>query len=413
MGKSKRLSKNKRQKKRRTHKINREAKKYIDLMNLALSNMNGNFTYEFTNEDYVLYPYLNEGFKKGWKVLKSKDMVKELSCNSLCMTISILNSSIAEKEFDKLNPLEKMYLFFISYMLEDDKEGDMRFALKKADRRILIEKKRYEKYEQENNARGMKKSLKYINDMEQKKKQIIDSNGMNKLGVGSLFGIDVCNNVDCEFLHEYKMSKGEKWSSSYSKLCLNITDIFKGIVWLIMCLSYGNYRSPHNIPKSKRELSINLDIRKIIKKADILLIPTMKMYDNELFYENNTLDRKRKENISKGEYWVYKDLDIKNKKIYKRSIRHLENKHYVVAFMDLYIDWKLPKETKEKIEYENFKEFLNGTGKKPMLKEIYKQKKNIGGDERNNLSENIENSITNHWLYVHRDRIYDMIEKWV
>ena len=30
------------------------------------------------------------------------------------------------------------------------------------------------------------------------------------------------------------MEKGQKYSTSYSKFCLNITELFKGIVWLNM-----------------------------------------------------------------------------------------------------------------------------------------------------------------------------------
>ena len=93
--------------------------------------------------------------------------------------------------------------------------------------RILTEKKRYEKYEREKNNRGMKKSKKYIESQEEKKKQLIDSNGQNKDGIYSVFKLDVCSSIDCEYLHEYKMSKGEKWSASYSKFCLHITQYSK------------------------------------------------------------------------------------------------------------------------------------------------------------------------------------------
>ena len=69
----------------------------------------------FHKEDYLLLPYLKTGFNRGWKVINDKNIIKEIKCNSLCMTISILNDTIGNrKKLDDLNPLQKLYLFFIS-----------------------------------------------------------------------------------------------------------------------------------------------------------------------------------------------------------------------------------------------------------------------------------------------------------
>lgn len=93
----------------------------------------------------------------------------------------------------------------------------------------------------------------------------------------------------------------------------------------------------------------------------------------------------------------------------------LENKHYVAAVMSLptECDWKSPKELKEKQMYQNFQNFLQGKGPLPKLKEISKRVRKIGDEDRFDLQENIENSITLHWVYIHKDRLDDFIIDYV
>ena len=76
-------------------------------------------------------------------------------------------------------------------------------------------------------------------------------------------------------------------------------------------------------------------------------------------------------------------------------------------------DWKSPKEIKEKERYKRFQNFLQGKGPQPILKEIYKNVTKIGDEEKYGLQENIENSITLHWIYIHRDRLEDFISGYV
>ena len=140
------------------------------------------------------------------------------------------------------------------------------------------------------------------------------------------------------------------------------------------------------------------------------------IYGSDLFYENNTLDRARKKAFVRGdEYWVYNGIDTRNNKLIKRSIRHLENKHYVVAQMnvDEGPDWKAPYDTKLQIKYQNLTNFEKGIGKLPILKDISKRIKKIGDKEKYDLWENIENSITLHWLYMHRDQLVDYIQEFI
>jgi hypothetical protein len=63
--------------------------------------------------------------------------------------------------------------------------------------------------------------------------------------------------------------------------------------------------------------------------------------------------------------------------------------------------------------YENLTNFEKGMGRLPILKDIKKQIKNIGCQDKYGLAENIENSITLHWLYMHRDDTLPYIQEFV
>jgi hypothetical protein len=139
MGKNDTKTKNKTKNKTKKQKLvihNRtEARKYIELMNLALKHMHSDISVNlFDKEDYHLLSYLKTGIKKGYKILKDKNIIKETECHMLCMTVSILNDSIGSKTFEKLNDVEKLYLFFISYLVTDvnipKKQADLVHAIK-------------------------------------------------------------------------------------------------------------------------------------------------------------------------------------------------------------------------------------------------------------------------------------------
>tara|TARA_Y100001954_G_C15378957_1_gene392360 strand:- start:159 stop:584 length:426 start_codon:yes stop_codon:yes gene_type:complete len=140
------------------------------------------------------------------------------------------------------------------------------------------------------------------------------------------------------------------------------------------------------------------------------------MYFSDLFYGNNTLDRARKNAIiTRKDIWIYNGIDTRNNKLIKRSVHNLENKHYVVAQMNIDSgeDWKKPIDEKAEIIYKNLSNFEKGIGELPILKDIRKQIKKIGDKDKYDLNENIENSITLHWLYMHRDEIEDYIKEFI
>lgn len=412
-----RKGKNKTNKQKRSIRNRREAKKYIELLNHAYKTLTSTYHDLLDKEDYLLLPYLKTGFNRGWKILKDKNIMKEIKCNSLCMTMSILNSIIGKnKSIDDLNPLQKLYLFFISYLVDgskiSQKEVSLKHALKTLETQIKNKMKDLEKYTKKDDKRNIKKCNKYIEARKKYIKQLIDSDGKNREGIGSAFSIDVCNNIDCKYLHEYHMEKGQKHSVSYSKLCDNITELFKGVVWLNMNLIFGKINNPFKVTINSDKLNLNLNIRNVMNRVDMVFIPDDMMYCSDLFYENNTLDRARKKAFVRGdEYWIYNGIDTHQNKLIKRSIRHLENKHYVVAQMriDEGPNWKAPYDTKLQIKYQNFTNFEKGIGKLPILKCIRKTLRSIGGKEKRDLYEDIENSITLHWLYMHRDQIEDYI----
>jgi hypothetical protein len=419
--KTKRQKRSKTNKQKRSIRNRREAKKYIELLNHAYKTLTSSYHDLLDKEDYILLPYLKTGFSRGWKVLNNKDIVKEIKCNSLCMTISILNSSLGQrKKLEDLNPLQKLYLFFISYLVEDGelskKDVSLKHALYKIDLRIMEKQKDLDKYTEKGDNRNIKKCNKYIENQEKRKQQLIESDGENREGISAAFKLDVCNNVDCEYLHEYQMEKGQKYNESYSKFCLNITELFKGVVWLNMYQLFGKIHNPYKVPITSSVLELNLNIRKSINRVDIVFFPEDMIYENDIFYENHTLDRLRKEKVKmKESYWVYNGIDMRTNKLIKRGVAQLENKHYVVAQLkiDTGPDWRAPYETKLKTMYKNFTNFEKGIGKLPILKDIRKQIKNIGGQDKYDLAENIENSITLHWLYMHKENMIPYIQEFV
>ena len=423
MGKSKKLTRKHKKKQRRSIKKRYEAKKYIELMNLAYKQITTSWYDIFDKDDYLLLSYINQGIKKGWRILKDKKIIKEVKCNSLCMTMSILNSTLgSRKKLDDLDSTQKLYLFFISYMIEDDKikkkEVTLKHALHKIDMRILNQKKKLLSYELKKDNRNIKKCKKFIERQEESRKQLIESNGMNREGIGSAFSLDICSSVDCQYLQEYKMEKGKKWSETYSKFCLNITEIFKGIVWLNMNMIFNKTTKIKGLSPYMKKIEIDVPIRNAIYHQDIILIPDSSIYQSDLFYKDNTLDRARKKAVisSTGKkYWVYHNLNLEQGTFDKRGVSTLENKHYVAALMSIpyKTDWKAPREVKEKEMYDNFQNFLHGRQPQPFLRELYKNIKKIGDEERYDLQENIENSITLHWIYIHRDRLDDFISEYV
>ena len=114
----------------------------------------------------------------------------------------------------------------------------------------------------------------------------------------------------------------------------------------------------------------------------------------DLFYDDTFIDENRKEGIKFNKFWVFKDFDLKNGSCKKVGISGLENKHYVMAFLNLDTDYRKSKEQQLKEEYDKFNDFLHNKGPLPILKDIYKRTKNIGDQIKLDLSENIENSIT-------------------
>jgi len=418
----KRSHRKKTNRQKRSIKNRNEARKYIEIMNAAYKQITSSWHDIFDKDDYLLLSYIKQGVKKGWKILKDKKIIKEIKCNSLCMTMSILNSTLGgRKRLDQLNPVQELYLFFISYLIDDSnllpKEASFKHAIKKIDTRIMNKKKDLMRYEKKKDNRNIKKCNKYIERQESLKDQLIESEGLNKEGIASAFKLDVCDSVDCQYLQEYKMEKGQKWNETYSKFCLNITEIFKGIVWLNMYMIFNreeSLKAIKGISPYMEKIDLNVDIRQAIYHQDIILIPDSYIYESELFYKDNTLERARKRSVMETEdkkYWVYHNLNLERGTIDKRGLNTLESKHYIAAMMHVPYesDWKSPKEVKEKEMWNNFQKFLNGKGKMPKLKKIYKKIRQIGENERYDLQEDIENSITLHWVYIHRDRLHDFI----
>ena len=97
----------------------------------------------------------------------------------------ILNSILGKKKnLNELNSLQKLYLFFISYLVEgskiSQKEVSLEHALKTLETQIKKKMKDLEKYTQKDDKRNIKKCKKYIENREKQMQQLIDSDGKNR-----------------------------------------------------------------------------------------------------------------------------------------------------------------------------------------------------------------------------------------
>jgi hypothetical protein len=422
MGKNYTKTKNKTKNKTKKQKLvihNRtEARKYIELMNIALKHMHSDISVNlFDKEDYHLLSYLKTGIKKGYKILKDKNIIKETECHMLCMTVSILNDSIGSKTFEKLNDVEKLYLFFISYLVTDvnipKQQADLVHAIKKLDMIIKRQRLRYDRYKIEKGEthKETRRSLATIDKYIESKRKLISSSTLDDK-LKYLFNLDVCDTIDCMFLQKYKMNKGVKFDKSYSKLCQNIPEIFKGIIWLNMCIILTRNKSIYNISiMNLPKIEPKIDIRRAVYKNDILIIPMQQMYISKLTYaEGESILDSGESILDSGELWVYRAQGLTIEKVLVKS---LERKHYVVAMLYLPTDYTLSKDKVEEQRNNLFNNFVEGVGPKPVLTTIYKSDRNnrkTGLKERD-ICETIDNSITQHWLYMHQSRLDTFIKE--
>lgn len=420
-GKKKKTKKQKKtlKKKKELQKKEKIAKKYIDLLNLALKHIHMDSTLEiFNKEDYLLYTsnFLETGIKQGYKYIHRKDIVIETDCNSLCMTVSMLNNGLIGKDLKKLNMLEKLYLFFISYLQskdynkEDNYRVDFEYALRKADILIQQQQNKYQqalKYDGVDHRRT-KQYKKNIEKFEQRKQLLIDNKDPNNDLLRAFYRLDKCNNIDCEYLNSYHMKKSEKHMRSYEKFCNHLPFLFKGIVWLNMYMYFGKIKpfNPYKIPINQEELILNFDIRKSAVgplKDELIFIPTKTIYNDWKNYTKDEIKYYFNEDGSLKEYWVYGRLNDKKKTIKKIDIKKLTNKHYIAPV--LWVD-----DYDKGVNFNNlFENFVKNKENRPKLTKIIKTTRSIGGELKKDLHEQIDNTITLHWVIVHKNKIRNYI----
>ena len=393
-------------------------------MNSALQHMHSDKKLEiFTKEDDVLWTsgYIKTGIRNGWKLLHDKDHILEVECHSLCMVVTILNYTLLQQKFERLTNYEKLYLFFISYLTRDNKKHkdiSPDYAIRKLNMKIKYEKVKYEKYLKEygEEHRRTKQSVKNIKRFGERIKEIIDDGGIihekSSIAVKQLYKLDVCNNIDCEFLHKYKMGKKEQDYKTYEKFCNHITFIFKGVVWLNMCFYFGGFKKLSDVSISKQSLPVNINIRKTMSgplREGILLVPTKKMYGQIELYTKEERERLVTKS-GRVNWWVYTNLDKKKKTMEKVEINHLLDKKYIIATLwGEELDIINKNNNTERTAKRIIDDFVNGVGKLPILHKITKTNKTLGGLVKKTLLEDIENTITTHWLVMHRNNIKDYI----
>ena len=407
--------------KHKLQKNRNEAKKYIDVLNFSLQHIHSDKKLiVFTKEDELLWTsgYLKRGIKKGWENLQNKDVILEMDCHSLCMVVSILNYEILSKKFEKLTTLEKLYLFFLSYVLEEEKKMDVSFyyALRKTNIRIKIEEKKYKIYLHELGVENprTKQIVKNIKRLGKRKEELIEENINISSGkerpkyLQAIYRLNKCNNIDCEYLHEYQMGKTEQHFKTYGKFCKHLTFMFKGVIWMNMCLYFGGFRTISQIDSPKKILNVNFGIRELMSgpmKKNIILVPTHKMYADMNLYSLEEKDRLFHKGIVK--LWVYCNLDIRKKTIEKVEVSLLDDRKYIVAALGG--DETSVVNTSNRGAKQVIDDFVNGKGKLPRLTQIKKFTTKLGGIEVKTLDEVIVHTITEHWLVMHPSKLNDFI----
>ena len=402
--------------KRLLQKKEKEAKKYIDLLNLSLKHIHMDSHVEvFDKQDYLLYTsnFINTGIKNGYKFIHRKDIVIETDCNSICMTISMLNHGIIGKDLKKMNMLEKLYLFFLSYLQTDDynKKDDRRvgfeYALRKADILIQHQKKKFQQAVEKDGIdhRRAKQYKKNIDRFEKRKQLLIDNNDIDIPELRIFYRINKCDNIDCEYLNSYHMKKSEKHMRSYEKFCSHLPFLFKGVVWLNMYQYFGKMRpfNPFKIPVNKEELILNIDIRKSAVgplKDSLIFIPTKTIYNEWNNYTREETQYYFDDTGTQKEYWVYGRLNDKKKKFQKIDIKKLPNKYFIVSIL-----YSHGNEHFSRV----FLNFFKNQNPKPTLTKIKKTSRNFGGELKKDSQEQIDNSITLHWVIVHKKKLKDYI----
>ena len=211
----------------------------IDLLNLTNSHY---YTESQTPTDYFDYrsdkclvKYIERKIKEGWNIFQNKSKMLELHCHSLCLSTTIINYHLSKKKWNDLDELEKLYLFFISYFSNINHREEtipLELSLKRIDQRIETETKKLNEYKQQYGIshKKTKQCEKNIKRHKKRKEELLKGEGTN-------FTLDVCNNIDCDYLIEQEKLnyiKGKKEKKSFEKLCRNITYCFKGAIWILL-----------------------------------------------------------------------------------------------------------------------------------------------------------------------------------
>ena len=98
---------------------------------------------------------------------------------------------------------------------------------------------------------------------------------------------------------------------------------------------------------------------------------------------------------------MFTDLNIKQKTIDMINIKKLKDQHFIAPVL-----WG--DSSKEIIELMNH--FVLGKSPLPKLKNIHKKTSVLGGTLKKDLHEEIENSITLHWVVVHNTMLKTHIQ---
>ena len=447
-------------------------KKYRDILNMALLFMHGysagELSYKvFTDKDYsFIKGILQRGIQEGWTILTKKKEAIDLSCHSLCCTVSILNYMlILKQDFHQLTDLEKLYLFFIYYfnpLSSIKKKLSHEASIKKIEELIKLQLEKYEvsKKQKGVNDKSTKQYKKNYKRQLTKKVNIIK----NKLTMDAY----VCSSLDCsDILQSQKDTMNQ--SLSIEKFCKEAPVIFKGVVIMMMNAykqkylsiipsenelkqmntyslynlcnkldpntdsyswadgildSYESSNSEEEIktlfidklkeyknleifkPQNNRYM-LELNLSEFIDKhrSNVIFIPTIYHYKEMDYYKQGEFKPILKSN---NDLWVFTNYNMREGTIDKLPVNQLTNDYYITVILDG-DDNDFFIEGQKKANGRKLLDFISGK----RIPSIYSLDKSYNKYRKQmNCQELIMNSISIHWLISTKNNIIGNLAEW-
>ena len=225
--------------------------------------------------------------------------------------------------------------------------------------------------------------------------------------------VDICRPVSCHYLFESWAKKSPAMRKSIEKLCMNIVSIYKGLTFTLIQQfaeeEIYQYQLESEPIIDETKITLDLKIFSLLENVEFVLIPDSRLIQ-DFTEEYSDLDEAK---------WVYTNLqkdEYDQCTMDRTLISELEEKSYLVGLLNSSKIHLLDLRASTGIPSDTLDIYVgDGTGQRPwdepVLESITLYKKTLNdGKEIIDISENIENSITDHWFIADKDNISDRVE---